>query len=174
MEPQTPTQIPSKDYPILATIVILLIVFGIGAIAFVAYQGYRSKQLVLNTPIPIATLPPTPSITSTPDPGLKKSDSQAPSSGACNDILTGNILTITLNTDAPVPKCTKVSANQQLKLVNSTGKDITITLGKYTNTPIPKGETYVFTDTFGAFLQKGVHVITISAYSSSNPEIWLQ
>jgi hypothetical protein len=83
------------------------------------------------------------------------------------------MVSIRLNIDVPNPRCTKISPDQKLTLINATDQKISLNYFSY-QSQIPVGGSYTFPQAAGLFLAPGVHRITTSLYSGSGPEVWLQ
>src|SRR3990170_7648020 len=58
------------------------------------------------------------------DSQLKPADSQAPAAGVCEEPPAGDVATITVNVDTPSPRCSKITAGQRLRVVNSTSEAV--------------------------------------------------
>jgi hypothetical protein len=95
-----------------------------------------------------------------------------PAAGICTDPSPGGVATFQLNADTPQPRCGKVLADQQLRVVNATSMAITLVLAGI-DYEVPLGGEMTFTSTFGDIWQAGVHVLHTSFYGASGPEIWL-
>lgn len=70
------------------------------------------------------------------------------------------------------PRCVRVTADQRLQIRNATDQPATVSLAHHSATIAP-GETALFDQPFGDYLQPGVHRITMSTYGSSGAEVWL-
>lgn len=108
---------------------------------------------------------------------LAPADSKTPASGFCPDPPPGTVVTVTINPDVPSPRCQKVLANQQLRVVNNTSQTLTVSLGQNSLTIAPS-QSQTITQTFGTYLASGVHHIITSSQlaqqGGAGPEIWLQ
>lgn len=103
---------------------------------------------------------------------LQLADAQVPAAGVCPDYTSGNTVTIILNQDTPSPRCARVVANQNLRIINNTSQTVTFTLGQNTLSINPN-QIQTITQTFGTYLAPGVHNSRTSLYGGSGPEIWL-
>jgi hypothetical protein len=98
---------------------------------------------------------------------LKPADAQIPTSGICSEPSINETVTITLGIDSvPQPRCTKVTSNQKLKIINDSSQAISGTVGQYTIN-IVSGQNQTINQTFDSYLESGVHSIV-------GAEIWLQ
>lgn len=103
---------------------------------------------------------------------LQPADAQVPAAGVCPDYTSGNTVTIILNQDTPSPRCVRVVANQNLRIINNTSQAVTFTLGQNTLSINPN-QIQTITQTFGTYLAPGVHESRTSLYGGGGPEIWL-
>ena len=100
-------------------------------------------------------------------------DSDSPASGVCVDATPESSVTLTLEPDAPQPRCHKVTGAQHLVIVNSTGVATRVTIGRHDLSVAP-GQRASVDEPFGSYLAPGVHHVGVSAYTGgSGPEIWL-
>jgi len=104
---------------------------------------------------------------------LRPADGELPVAGACGGPVSGNIAAIILNQDTPIPRCIKVSANQQLQITNNTNEVVDVALGPVAM-QIEPGKTQTDSRTFGSYLALGVHFVQTSLYGGGGPEIWMQ
>ncbi|MEJ7629741.1 MAG: hypothetical protein WKF54_09135 [Nocardioidaceae bacterium] len=88
-------------------------------------------------------------------------------------------MVLTINPDTPAPRCAFVTADQRLRVVNSTdrfnqaGKTITIRFPPFPPRVLEIGATTTFDRPFGAYLAPGVHDLRCS-FPSGGGEIWLR
>lgn len=124
-----------------------------------------------------ATLPTTPEsdgdnpATSTAAPTPKPPDAETPAAGTCGEP-TEPVVEVVVNPDIPSPRCVRVTTDQRLQIRNATDQPATVSLAHHSATIAP-GETALFDQPFGDYLQPGVHRITMSTYGSSGAEVWL-
>jgi hypothetical protein len=98
---------------------------------------------------------------------LVPADSQTPVAGACSGPSTDPVVTVTVGLDnVPQPRCTKVTADQKLKIVNNSNQVIQDSIGQYTINITP-GQKQLIDASLGTYLAPGVHNI-------AGAEIWLQ
>lgn len=102
---------------------------------------------------------------------LQPADAQTSAAGVCPDYTSGNTVTIILNQDIPSPRCARVLANQNLRIINNTSQAVTFTLGQNTLSINPN-QIQTITQTFGTYLAPGVHNSRTSLYGGGGPEIW--
>ena len=131
----------------------------------------QDQQPVLSTsPQPIATgLPTTPQTIVT---SLATPVSDSPASGIC-EARPGDVVTVTLTADIPVPRCLEITAEQHIGLQNSTGQALLFTFGPYSGELAP-GDNAVLEAASGTFLASGVHRVVITAGFANGPELWLK
>ena len=103
-------------------------------------------------------------------PGVFSADSDTPAAGICADI-SGSLVTLTISSDVPSPRCAKIAPSQVISFINMTGSSVTLTLAWYT-IPLGPSETFTFDAPVGAFLAPGVHIPTIQGGGNA-PELWL-
>jgi hypothetical protein len=72
--------------------------------------------------------------------------------------------------DVPAPRCLKVSGDQRLKVTNTTGATIHVTLGSFTFDLQPGAEG-ALEQPFQEYLAPGVHRLLATPFSG--PELWL-
>jgi Tfp pilus assembly protein PilE len=168
----------------------LLIVIILGMLGGVGYYVYNSQKQIdkaysqtANSSVVPSTKKPTPktatsSPVSKPSPvagGITKApaDSQTTASGVCYPA-SSSLVSITINPDVADPRCVKVTSTQTLSVTNSTKQEITVSIGGKSLT-LPAGATQSISDSFGSYLEPGVHNVHASNYGGgSGPEIWLQ
>lgn len=98
---------------------------------------------------------------------LIPADSQTPAAGICAGPSNDEIVTVVFGMDnVAQPRCTKVTSNQKLKIVNNSSQTISGTIGSYTINISPN-KTQTIDATFGSYLLPGIHSI-------AGAEIWLQ
>ena len=108
--------------------------------------------------------------------GLLPATSRFPAAGVCGRMDT-SIVTVSIEPDAPKPRCASVAANQRLRVVNRTGdygqRPRTVTVTWIPDRPftLRPGESKTVRRPFGDYLAPGVHDLSVgSAYGA---EIWL-
>jgi hypothetical protein len=104
---------------------------------------------------------------------LWPADSEAPAAGVCGGPPAGGVVHFDINVDVPAPRCSVVRPDQALELTNKTGEAIGIQLADVYESLIPGATTTLFTASFGSYLALGVHVVHVSYYHGSGPEIWI-
>lgn len=98
---------------------------------------------------------------------LVPADSQTPIAGICPGTTNDALVTVTLGMDnVPEPRCTKVTSNQKLKIINDSSQTINGIVGQYTINILPKQNQTIDAE-FGSYLLPGVHIFPGSV------EIWL-
>ncbi len=95
---------------------------------------------------------------------------QQPAAGICASF-DGTIVTITINSDIPDPRCAKVKPDQTMKVINNTQNQLQITIGKFAASLKP-GEQTTFDTPFGEYLAPGVHQLQVSPCCGA--ELWLE
>jgi hypothetical protein len=115
-------------------------------------------------------------LTSGPNPRtLVPADSQLPAAGVCGRS-SGTLVEVLLVADVPSPRCAKVTADQQLRVVNATntfgqpGRTLTVVFGSFPPRQLAVGQATLFAADFGTYLAPGVHDLRASPYTA---EIWL-
>jgi hypothetical protein len=103
-------------------------------------------------------------------PGLEPPDSDEPSWRGCNR-QTQAVVEVVLEPDLPSPVCVRVAAHQRLRVRNATGQPVDVSLAGF-QANLGPGAARTDDRAFGAYLQPGVHRITVSIYSH-DPEVWL-
>ena len=116
---------------------------------------------------------PVPSASLGPSQALETPDSTQPVAGICADLTSGRIATFQLNIDTPGPRCGIVDASQSLRLVNATGRTVTVTFHGAAYV-LRSGAQQTFSPTFGAIWQPGDHWLRTSYYAGAGPEIILR
>ena len=98
---------------------------------------------------------------------LKPADSQTPASGICAGPSTDSVVTVTFGLDnIAEARCTKVTSNQKLELINNSNQLIKGNVGQY-QINIPPNQSQTIDVIFGSYLLPGVHNIV-------GAEIWFQ
>lgn len=114
---------------------------------------------------------PTPTIlVSTQAEPLATPHAQEPAAGICASP-EGEIVKVILNSDMPDPRCTIVSADQKLDVVNHTQSVLEVSIGRFTATLEPGVDT-LFDTPFGEYLAPGVHQVQVSPCCGA--ELWLK
>lgn len=94
---------------------------------------------------------------------------QSPAAGICGT-WEGDVVTFTINTDIPDPRCSAAFPRQTLRVVNGREEAIRARIGLFEAEIQPGGE-HVFDVPLGEYLMPGVHVVEISPCCS--PELVL-
>jgi hypothetical protein len=102
---------------------------------------------------------------------LKQPDSQTPAAGICAEPPAGDVATITINVDAPSPRCSKITPEQRLRVVNNTAEPVQVELARFRVTVAP-AEAQVLDAPAGDYLAPGVHVLQVSS-TAGGAEVWL-
>lgn len=140
-----------KGQALIFLVVGILIIAVVGGIF---YLGRSTTPKPSPTPIPIQN-------------SLKPIDSQTPASGICAGPINDNLVAVTFGMDnVPQPRCTKVTSNQNLKIINNSNQTISGSVGPY-KIDTPPSQSQTIEATFGLYLMPGVHNIV-------GAEIWLQ
>ena len=95
---------------------------------------------------------------------------QSPASGICGG-LAGDVISFTIYSDIPDPRCAEVRAAQKIRVVNRTEEKLHVTIGRFEVDIEPNGE-HTFDTPVGEYLAPGVHVLLSS--SCCAPEFWLK
>ena len=114
---------------------------------------------------------PTPSSTTTTAPDKVPPDSGQPAAAACGPA-PGAVAEVVLMPDVPAPRCLQVRADQSLRVRNDSGQAVDVTFAGASAT-VPDGGSQAFPRPFGEYLEPGVHVVAVSLYGGSGPEVWL-
>lgn len=96
----------------------------------------------------------------------KPPDSDRPAAGICAEVVDG-IASITIGSDAPSPRCVKVTSNVRLRFVNATGAAVQVRLWSFDAQIAPGGEQIIDAPV-GSYLMPGVHFI-----EGIGAEVWL-
>lgn len=128
-----------------------------------ACSGLPVEDTAVSHSIPIAQTTAASNILATPY-------AQQPAAGICASF-DGTVVTVTINTDVPDPRCTKVHPDQTLAVVNNTLNTLVVTIGRFTANVEP-GEKTVFATRFGEYLAAGVHQLQVSPCCGA--ELWLE
>lgn len=97
-------------------------------------------------------------------------DAAYPAAGICSEAIEDPV-TIVVRGYGPSPRCVRLEPWDHVRLVNQTAA-LTATLGAI-SVELQPGEEFLFDGLAGAYLDAGVHVIRISIYDGSGPELWL-
>ena len=109
-------------------------------------------------------------VLSLPTPTQEAAELETPSI-PCVPAPQGEIVTIELFADGPVPQCSQMRESQQMRVVNSTEEDVRVTLGDL-NVVVAAGDEWLFNVPIGAYLALGVH--TIEAFPlAAGPQLWV-
>ena len=107
-----------------------------------------------------------------PAPGdLKPPDSDTPAAGVCGGPAAADVVTVEFQPDIPSPRCVRALPSQYLRIVNSTGRAVSVSLGSFQAQLGPGQEAS--SERLGTFLAPGVHTIRSNAYSGGAGEIIL-
>ena len=123
----------------------------------------RAVQPTITTSIPAETTTEATNLLATPY-------SQQPAAGICASF-EGQVVTVTLNTEIPDPRCAKVTADQILTVINNTQNTLQIAIGRFTSSLAP-GEKATIDTQFGEYLAPGVHQLQVSPCCGA--ELWLE
>lgn len=96
--------------------------------------------------------------------------SQSPTAGICGS-MEGDIVTITIYTEIPDPRCVEAKPEQKLKVVNRTTGQLQVVIGLYQVDIEPSGE-HIFNEPVGKYLATGAHLVQVSPCCS--PELILK
>jgi hypothetical protein len=117
------------------------------------------------------------------DPAVRRlvgPDSLLPAAGACGRA-TGTVVTVDVNPDTPLPRCSVVRGYQQLRVVNTSnrfgqrGRTVTIIWPPFTPRTVAVGESTQYHQDFSDYLALGVHGLGISLYTGGyGPQLWLR
>lgn len=105
---------------------------------------------------------------------LLPADSEIPSTGVCASSPEEKIVLVTVDINAPSPRCQIVSANQSLNIKNGTSEKIKLWFGKNKNISfnVEPNKEYLYEPKFGDYLKPGVHALRGDPHQG--PEIWLK
>jgi len=117
---------------------------------------------------PSPSAPPT--LDHTPANGLATPYAMQPAAGICATF-DEQIVSITINTDMPSPRCTVIRPDQTLRVINATSSTIRVSIGRYSLSILP-GDDYSIDASFGEYLAEGVHLISVTPYFGA--ELWLE
>lgn len=106
----------------------------------------------------------------TPTSALATPYAQEPAAGICASF-DGEVVTITLNTNVPDPRCAKIRPDQTLKVVNKTLSTLQVILGQFRFSVLP-GAEHAIDVPFGSYLAVGVHRMEVTPYYGA--ELWLE
>ncbi len=112
---------------------------------------------------------PTISATAIPQP-LATPYALQPAAGICASF-EGEMVTINLNIDISDPRCSKVTADQKLTVINQTLTTLQVSIGSFNSNLLPGG-AYTVDVPFGDYLAEGVHQLQVSPCCSA--ELWLE
>jgi hypothetical protein len=108
--------------------------------------------------------------TSTPTLILATPYAQEPAAGICASF-DGEIVTVTLNTDMPEPRCAEVRSDQTLRVVNNTLSTLGVSIGNFNHSLLPQ-DTWSIDVPFGHYLAVGVHQLSVTPCCGA--ELWLK
>ena len=101
---------------------------------------------------------------------LKPPDADAPAASTCADVPEGDVVTITIRPDVPDPRCAKITAAQQLRVVNETQQAVNVKLAAF-EVPVSPGDEWLFNVPVNTYLEPGVHVLQVSSLAGG-AELW--
>lgn len=101
---------------------------------------------------------------------LATPEAQKPAAGICGRA-EGDLVIVTIYPDVPDPRCVIIAPDQMLKVINSRGESIQVSLGSFEAVLDPGGE-YTVNIPFGEYLAPGVHTIKVSPCCGAS--LWLQ
>jgi hypothetical protein len=113
---------------------------------------------------------PTASSTTTTASDTVPADSELPAAAACG-LASGAVAEVVVMPDVPSPRCVEVGPVQSLRVRNDSGQAVDVTFAGASAT-VPDGGTQAFPRPFGEYLEPGVHVVAVSLYGGSGPEVW--
>lgn len=93
-----------------------------------------------------------------------------PVAGACASF-PGLIVSISIQPDVPSPRCTKVTGDQRLRVINETDQVQKVSLGAF-DVQLDPGKEATSQATFAEMLNPGDYLLSISGFAGS-AEIWL-
>ncbi len=96
--------------------------------------------------------------------------SQLPAAAICASF-EGSLVTITIFSGYPDPRCATVRPDQTLQIVNRTPVPIQVHLGTF-DASLEPGADHTFRVPFGKYLAPGVHQVQV--LPCCGPELWLQ
>jgi len=164
---------PERRVPVPALLAAAAVVAVVAAAALVPLIGRGGD----GHPAPAATSSSSP--TQLPHRGTGKlpATSRHPAAGVCGRVAS-SVVTVRIEPDVPLPRCSKVRAGQSLRVVNRTGdygqRAHPIRVRWVPGRPVrlAPGESHTFPRRFGDYLERGVHELRITrAYAA---EIWLR
>lgn len=100
---------------------------------------------------------------------LKPPDADQPAAGIC-DPNAGEVVTVSISTDGPSPRCVKVAGSQRLQVVNATAAAVQVQLAQF-NVQLQPGQAQLLDAPSGSYLAPGVHRLRV--IGGNAPEIWL-
>jgi hypothetical protein len=106
----------------------------------------------------------------TKTPSLATPVSQEPAAGICGSF-EGEWVVITIYPDIADPRCTIITPNQMLKVVNQRQETIQVSIANMEATIEPGGE-HTFDTPFGQYLAPGVHLIEVKPCCGAS--LWLK
>jgi hypothetical protein len=104
---------------------------------------------------------------------LEPADADQPVAGACVGPLAGEVVTVELHVDVPVPRCVRVTPNQRLRVANQRTETVSVVIAG-TTLVMQSGEATIASPHLGSIWQPGVHVVIAnSAKGEARFEVWL-
>jgi hypothetical protein len=140
-----------------------ILVLGMILLINLAACTNPTVQPTISTSIPTETTTQVTNLLATPY-------SQQPAAGICASF-DGQVVTVSLNSDLPDPRCAKVKADQTLTVLNNTQNTLSIAIGRFTSN-LAVGEKMTIDIPFGDYLAPGVHQLQVSPCCGA--ELWLE
>lgn len=165
---------PDRRFPVPALLAAAAVVVVVAVAALVPLIGRGDGD---GHPAPAATS--SSGATQLPHRGTGKlpATSRYPAAGVCGRVAS-SVVTVRIEPDVPVPRCSMVRADQSLRVVNRTGdygqRAHPVRVRWVPGQPVrlTPGESHTFPRRFGDYLERGVHELRITrAYTA---EIWLR
>jgi hypothetical protein len=101
---------------------------------------------------------------------LQPAVSQFPAAGVCLGSSTTDVVTFTLDSDVPRPRCGVVRPDQRVRFVNDTSEQLDVKLLPY-DFAIAPGQSVDTGEPVGKRLAPGVHRVTSRLYAGTGPEL---
>jgi hypothetical protein len=141
----------------------VILITGLALILFLTSCSNATDQSITATITPLPIITAQPKILATPY-------AQQPAAGICASA-DAAVVTITLYTDIPDPRCSKARADQTLQVINQTQGTLQISIGDF-NFPLEAGASASIDTPFGAYLEPGVHQLQVIPCCGA--ELWLE
>jgi hypothetical protein len=135
-------------------------------------EGEPQNHLASPSPIPSANPEATTQTNVAPSqvPDLATPVASQPAAGICGGF-EGALVVITIYPDIPDPRCTIITPDQILKVVNSREETLQVSIANFEATIEPGGER-IFNLPFGQYLAPGVH--NVEVLPCCGAALWLQ